>query len=342
MSSICISSRSLRSSAPSGSSRSRTRGRFTSARASATRCRWPPESWPGLRLLVAVEADHRERLGDPRRRARPWGPCGRPARRRRSPRPSCAGTARSPGTRCSRRARTARSRVTSRPWRRTRPAVGSSNPAIIRRVVVLPEPDGPSIEKNSPSAISRSMPGDGHDVAEALLDALEPDGRGLAASPARASVRSGVRRRVPWGRRSDGGGGSCAVHRTARGGRDRRAARRVLRTAAACRSGRTLRAGASRGVKARSAPRAARRRDLPHHGGDAPASRPSRPARPSLRSLAALVAVGCGDGATRPATPPDHARDRRGAPRGEHRRRATTRSSRRSSTSCPARRSCST
>src|SRR5215210_233291 len=39
-----------------------------------------------------------------------------------------------------------------------RPAVGASNPAIIRRVVVLPEPDGPSIEKNSPSATSRSMP----------------------------------------------------------------------------------------------------------------------------------------------------------------------------------------
>ncbi len=47
---------------------------------------------------------------------------------------------------------------TSSPWRRIRPEVGSSNPAIIRRVVVLPEPDGPSIEKNSPSAISRSMP----------------------------------------------------------------------------------------------------------------------------------------------------------------------------------------
>jgi hypothetical protein len=34
--------------------------------------------------------------------------------------------------------------------------VGSSKPAIIRSVVVLPEPDGPSIEKNSPSRTSRS------------------------------------------------------------------------------------------------------------------------------------------------------------------------------------------
>ena len=49
LSSICISRRSLRSRAPSGSSSSSTRGRLTSARASATRCRWPPESWWGRR-----------------------------------------------------------------------------------------------------------------------------------------------------------------------------------------------------------------------------------------------------------------------------------------------------
>ncbi len=50
LSSTCISRRSLRSSAPSGSSRSSTSGWLTSARASATRCCWPPESWAGLRL----------------------------------------------------------------------------------------------------------------------------------------------------------------------------------------------------------------------------------------------------------------------------------------------------
>ena len=38
-----------------------------------------------------------------------------------------------------------------------RPEVGSSNPPIIRRVVVLPQPDGPRREKNSPSSTSRSM-----------------------------------------------------------------------------------------------------------------------------------------------------------------------------------------
>ena len=48
-SSSCISSRSCRSSAPSGSSSSSTDGRFTSARARATRCCWPPDSCVGLR-----------------------------------------------------------------------------------------------------------------------------------------------------------------------------------------------------------------------------------------------------------------------------------------------------
>src|SRR6516165_3218948 len=36
------------------------------------------------------------------------------------------------------------------------PVSGCSNPAIIRNVVVLPEPDGPSSVKNSASATSRS------------------------------------------------------------------------------------------------------------------------------------------------------------------------------------------
>ena len=33
------------------------------------------------------------------------------------------------------------------------PLVGSSRPATIRRVVVLPQPDGPSNAKNEPSGI---------------------------------------------------------------------------------------------------------------------------------------------------------------------------------------------
>ena len=45
--------------------------------------------------------------------------------------------------------------VTSSPSRKTRPESASSNPAITRSVVVLPQPLGPSIEKNSPAGISR-------------------------------------------------------------------------------------------------------------------------------------------------------------------------------------------
>ena len=64
LSSTCSCLRSLRSSAPSGSSSSSTAGRLTSARASATRCCWPPESWRGLRLASA--ASRRARAPRPR------------------------------------------------------------------------------------------------------------------------------------------------------------------------------------------------------------------------------------------------------------------------------------
>ena len=45
------------------------------------------------------------------------------------------------------------SRVTSRPRSSIVPLVGRSKPPIIRRVVVLPQPDGPRSEKNSPVPI---------------------------------------------------------------------------------------------------------------------------------------------------------------------------------------------
>ena len=62
-----VPSRSLRSSAASGSSSSRSFGRLTSARASATRWRWPPESCAGWRVPQLAEP-HQRRA--PRRRAR--------------------------------------------------------------------------------------------------------------------------------------------------------------------------------------------------------------------------------------------------------------------------------
>ena len=64
LSSICIWRRSLRSSAPSGSSSSSTSGWLISARATATRCCWPPESWPGLRRAIGRELDELEHVLD--------------------------------------------------------------------------------------------------------------------------------------------------------------------------------------------------------------------------------------------------------------------------------------
>ena len=48
--------------------------------------------------------------------------------------------------------------VTSRPRSRIRPPLGSSKPPIIRSVVVLPQPDGPRSEKNSPLPTSSETP----------------------------------------------------------------------------------------------------------------------------------------------------------------------------------------
>src|SRR4029077_2815461 len=50
------------------------------------------------------------------------------------------------------------SKVTSTPPSLITPAVGCSNPAIIRNTVVLPEPDGPRIANSSPSPTARSAP----------------------------------------------------------------------------------------------------------------------------------------------------------------------------------------
>ena len=62
LSSNCISSRSLRSRAPSGSSSSSTDGRFASARASATRCCLTARELAWVALAVALEPHRRQRL----------------------------------------------------------------------------------------------------------------------------------------------------------------------------------------------------------------------------------------------------------------------------------------
>ena len=64
------------------------------------------------------------------------------------------------------------------------PSVGSSSPATIRSVVVLPQPDGPSSAKNDPDGMVRDRSSTATKVAEALRDPVQPQvlarGAGLA------------------------------------------------------------------------------------------------------------------------------------------------------------------
>ena len=89
---------------------------------------------------------------------------------------SCADRARRAGTRRRCRARDARLKVTSSPPSRMRPPVGSSSPAIMRSVVVLPQPEGPSRQKNSPSRDrERRVLARPSKVAERLAQILDAD-----------------------------------------------------------------------------------------------------------------------------------------------------------------------
>ncbi len=65
-SSVCIVSRVISSSAPNGSSISSSRGRSAKARAIATRCCIPPESWSGCRSAKSARPDEGDELGDAR------------------------------------------------------------------------------------------------------------------------------------------------------------------------------------------------------------------------------------------------------------------------------------
>jgi hypothetical protein len=55
-----------------------------------------------------------------------------------------------------------------------RPAVGCSNPATSRRVVVLPQPEGPKGEELAPGHVQVDAV-DGGDVLEPLLQPDQPD-----------------------------------------------------------------------------------------------------------------------------------------------------------------------
>ena len=180
-----VSRRSLASRLDSGSSRRKGRLPHDGAR-------------EGDALLLAageLARAAREQVVDADARRRPRAPRAAISRRRRADHPqrkgdvlehaSCADRARSSGTPSRRCARPGGAKVMSAPSSR-RALVATSSPAMMRRVVDLPEPEGPSSAKNSPGAISRSMPRSAVDRAVALDDRLRARrGRGgSSAAPA--------------------------------------------------------------------------------------------------------------------------------------------------------------
>ena len=146
---------------PVGSSASSSLGRGANARASATRCCSPPESWPGRWVGRCANPTASNAL-----RARTMA-SGTPA--------SSSGTATfssavmvgirwnawntMPIVARRRRANASSSiAVTACPASIMLPALARSSPASTISRLVLPEPDGPMIPTASPAAMSRSMP----------------------------------------------------------------------------------------------------------------------------------------------------------------------------------------
>ena len=74
------------------------------------------------------------------------------------------------------------------------PSVGSSKPPIIRSVVVLPHPDGPSSAKNEPRGISTEIPSTATDSSNRLTSGL------AVAQPVAAAASTGCRGRSALGR----------------------------------------------------------------------------------------------------------------------------------------------
>ena len=116
-----------------------------------------------------------------------------PSRRtRRCRQRTGGGRARSPGRRRRRAAsperRTPAGPATARPPRETVPASGRSKPAIRRRNVVLPQPDGPSSARISPRGDVERHVVDGDDVAEPFRQSRDGNRRLILRCP-------------PWDRR---------------------------------------------------------------------------------------------------------------------------------------------
>ena len=219
-SSSCISSRSLASRFDSGSSSSSSSGLMTSARASATRWRWPPDIARGYRSArwerwtrSSASADAPLALGPAdlphfQSEADIFG--DRHVREQR------IGLENDPKAALARRDSAQLTTI----QRDRPPEVVSSKPAIICSVVVLPQPDGPSSETNSPRSTRKREAIDRDGLAEALGQTDEfqnchcrsaPEGslHGIAAQPPRRISKQTIsaRLRAPSAGSSLGGSG---------------------------------------------------------------------------------------------------------------------------------------
>lgn len=156
-----ISAAVVVSRAPVGSSAKTTSGRVTRARAIATRCCWPPESWPGRRRALSVRPTW-ARTSAARRRSGRW-PASRIGRTTFCSTVRDASRLNAWKTKPRRVRRSAVSLfsfmpVISVPPSRTVPAVGRSRPAAHCRKVDFPEPEGPMTAVKLPRERVRSMP----------------------------------------------------------------------------------------------------------------------------------------------------------------------------------------
>ena len=172
-----------RSSAASGSSSSRISGLDASARASATRCRSPPErSATGLvaRCAIPSRSTDRRRAGPVPVAASRTGCCAGHRDAETAGRP--AARSRRAGARLGTSTPAAASKST-RPPIATRPRFGRRMPAITSSTDVLPEPDGPY------SASARAS----HDTANSS--------RKLPCAIATDTSKAAIRPRGPAGSR---------------------------------------------------------------------------------------------------------------------------------------------
>ena len=114
----------------------------------------PAGQLPGAPPQQLFQPEHLCHRVRPAARARPSGSCAGAARTRGSSPPSCAGRARSSGTPSRCRGPCGGMSLITPPPTAIVPALIFSRPATIRSAVVLPQPDGPTRIRNSPSPTS--------------------------------------------------------------------------------------------------------------------------------------------------------------------------------------------